>query len=120
MYRSGRRNWKSGLWLIQDEESGVICYSNDVARDYTGKFVRKQYVDRENPQDFIKGLNDPRPLPYTNPFPTSSHVCNFPSVFIGNTSVTARTDGPADHLFQSDGIGDMSIGCSFIIYPEVT
>lgn len=118
MYRSARRNWKSGTWLMEDEESGKVCYAKDLVRDYRGFFVRKKYADREHPQDFIKGLNDPKPLPYSHPIPTTAHICNYSSVFVGNTSVTARRDGPADHLFEASGIGQMAIGCSFIIYPE--
>jgi len=120
MYRSGRRNFKSGQWLVQDEESGVVRYSGDIVRDYIGRLITKQYADDEHPQNFVKGLNDPRPLPFMNPIPVTSHICNYESVFIGNTSVTARRNGPADHLFEASGVGDMSIGCSFIIYPEAT
>ena len=103
---------------MEDEESGKVCYAKDLVRDYRGFFVRKKYADREHPQYFIKGLNDPKPLPYSHPIPSTAHVCNFLPIFVGNTSVTARRDGPADHLFETSGIGDMSIGCSFIIYPE--
>ena len=120
MYNSGKRPWKSGKWLVQDEESGKICYSDEITRDYLGRLVRKQYADSEHPQDFVVGLNDPKPLPFTNPFPVAGEVCNqFDSIYIGNTSVTAQRDGPADHLFDK-GIGEMEIGCSFIIYPEST
>ena len=103
---------------MQDEESGKTCYAKELVRDYKGLWVRKKYADREHPQDFVKGLNDPRPIPYSPPFPRAGHICNFPDIFVGNTSVTARRDGPADHLFETSGIGDMSIGCSFIIYPN--
>lgn len=120
MYRSGRRNWKSGDWLVVDEESGVVRYASQITRDYLGRLVTKKYADYEHPQNFIKGLNDPKALPFVNPVPTTAHICNYSSVFVGNTNVTAKRDGPADHLFEANGIGDMSIGCSFIIYPEAT
>jgi hypothetical protein len=120
MYRSGQRKWKAGTWLMQDEESGKICYAKNLVRDYRGFFTRKSYADKEHPQDFVKGLNDPKPLPYSHSVYQSSHICNYSSVFVGNTSVTARRDGPADHLFEANGVGDMSIGCSFIIYPQDT
>lgn len=120
MYKSGRRPWKSGRWLFEDEESGIITYSDKVVRDYKGLYVRRQYVDHEHPQDFIKALPDPTPLPYSHPFPRPGHICNITPVFVGNTSVTAKNYGAADHLFRANGIGSMSIGCSFIIYPEST
>jgi hypothetical protein len=120
MYRSGRRNWRKGAWLVEDEESGVVSYSTQITRDYLGNLVRKQYADSEHPQDFVRGLNDPKALPFMHPIPVTSHICNYSSVFIGNTNVTASRDGPADHLFEASGIGSMSLGCSFIIYPEST
>lgn len=120
MYKTGRKNWRSGKWVIQDEESGIVTYSDQVVKDYRGFYVRKQYADREHPQDFIKALSDPEPLPFSNPFYRAGHICNYSPVFIGNTSVTAMRDGPADHIFEASGIGDMEIGCSFIIYPEST
>lgn len=118
MYKSGQRRWKSGDWLMEDEESGKVCYAKELVRDYRGFFTRKKYADQEHPQDFIKALNDPRPLPYSHPIPVSSSICNYASVFVGNTSVTAATDYAAYHLFEASGIGDMEIGCSFIIYPQ--
>jgi hypothetical protein len=117
MYRSGRRNFKSGQWLVQDEESGVVRYSSEITRDYLGRIITKRFADQEHPQHFVKGLNDPRPLPFMKPFPTTAHICNYESIFIGDTSVTAKRNGASSHLFEADGIGDMSIGCSFIIYP---
>jgi len=46
---------------MQDEESGKICYAKNLVRDYRGFFTRKSYADKEHPQDFVKGLNDPKP-----------------------------------------------------------
>lgn len=118
MYRSGQRPWKKGRWLVEDEESGVVCYSDEITRDYRGFLVRKRYADFENPQNFVKGVNDPKAIPFSHPIQVSSHVCTqFDSIYIGNTSVTAKRNGPADHLFD-EGISEMEIGCSFIIYPE--
>lgn len=121
MYRSGRRPWKSGKWLVQDEESGVICYSDNITRDYLGRLVRPKYADSEHPQDFVVGLDDPKPLPFTRPVPIAAGICGnqFTSIYVGDTAVIAKRDGPADHLFEG-GIGEMEIGCSFIIYPEST
>lgn len=118
MYKSGQRPWKNGTWLMQDEESGIVCYAKDLVRDYRGFFVRKKNADYEHPQNFVKGLNDPKPLPFSHPTYKMDHICNYSDVFVGNTSVTARRDGPANHLFEASGVGDMSIGCSFVIYPK--
>jgi hypothetical protein len=120
MYRAGRRNWKNGDWLVQDEESGVVRYASKITRDYLGRLITKGYEDYEHPQNFIKGLNDPKALPFVHPVHEASAICQqFDSIYIGNTSVTAQRDGPADHLFEQ-GIDEMEIGCSFIIYPEGT
>ena len=85
MYKSGQRTWRAGNWLMQDEESGKTCYAKELVRDYKGLWVRKKYADREHPQDFVKGLNDPRPIPYSHPFPRAGHICNFPDIFVGKS-----------------------------------
>lgn len=118
MYRSGQRPWRKGAWLVEDEESGVVTYSDKVTRDWKGFLVRKRFADYENPQDFVKGLKDPKPIPFSHPPQVDNDVCNqFSSIYVGNTTVTAKRTGAADHLFE-EGIGEMEIGCSFIIYPE--
>jgi len=108
-----RNRWKKGAWLIVDEESGITRYSSQVMRDYKGSFVTKRYADYEQPQNFVKAFDDPKPIPFAAPGISDFEVCNVEEYYVGNTTVVAYRDGPADHIFDA-GIGDMPIGCFFV------
>lgn len=103
-----RNSWKSGDWLIIDEESGVTRYASEVRKDFRGLYVTKTYADDEQPQDFIKALDDPRPVPYSNQPDRDWDICVMLPPSIGETHVPTPK-GPADHLFVY-GIGEMIIG----------
>jgi hypothetical protein len=113
-----RKGWKRGDWLIIDEESGVTKYASQVRRDWKGLYVSKQYADDEQPQDFIKPLDDPRPLPFYAMPDTNFDLNNFLPVFIGLTSARTPTitptAGAAAHIYDP-GIGDMEIGYDFFV-----
>lgn len=113
-----RNGWKSGDWLVIDEESGMTRYASEVRRDWKGLYVTKAYADDEQPQDFIKPLSDPRPLPfYAMPF-TEFDLANFVPIFIGETTLlTPRVTpdaGAAFHLYDP-GIGEMEVDYSFFV-----
>jgi len=93
-----RNRWNKGEFLIIDSESGMTRYSSQVKKDYTGEMVTKRWSDYEQPQDFIRPSDDPRPIPFSNPSLQSFTVSASAPAFVGNTSVTARS-GPATHLF---------------------
>ncbi len=93
-----RNGWKKGQFLIIDSESGMTRYSGKVTKDYTGERVTRRWADYEQPQDFIRPSDDPRPIPFANPGISDFTVSVSASVFVGNTSVTAKPS-PASHLF---------------------
>lgn len=93
-----RNGWKKGLFLIIDSESGMTRYSDQVKRDYTGEMVTNRWADYEQPQDFIRPSDDPRPIPFSNPGLQSFQVSASASFYVGNTTVPTKT-GPASHLF---------------------
>jgi len=96
---SGMRNrWKKGEFLIIDSESGMTRYSNQVTKDYTGIMVTKRHADFEQPQDFIRPCDDPRPIPFANPGLQDFQVGNCVPVNVGETNVPTPF-GPANHLF---------------------
>ena len=109
-----RNRWELGRWLIIDEESGVTRYNDEVRPDKDGRYVTKRYSDDEHPQDFIRPAKDPEAIPYGNPSNTVFEVCNTEQLFIGNSGVR-RPKSPFSHIYRPDGIGEMEIGCSFVV-----
>lgn len=109
-----RNRWELGRWLVIDEESGVTRYNDEVRQDVYGRLVTREYADDEHPQDFIKPAKDPEAVPYGNPPNTSLEVCNVEQLFIGETNVP-RPKSPFSHVYRPTGIGNMEIGCSFVV-----
>lgn len=93
-----RNGWKKGQYIIIDSESGMTRYSNQVKQDYRGEMVTKRHADYEQPQDFIRASNDPRPIPFANPGLQDFVVSTSALTYVGNTSVLTKT-APATHLF---------------------
>ncbi len=119
-----RRGWKSGEWLVRDEESGFVEYGSNVERDYYGVLKRKDQQDYKHPQMFVMAKEDPyMQSPQANPayvYDTSAYDV---SAFVFGTTVPTPY-GAASHLFQQSisvpipgdpGIGVMTIGSDFII-----
>lgn len=95
-----RNRWNKGEFLIIDAESGMTRYSSEVVKDYTGTMVTKRYADYEQPQDFVRAADDPRPIPFANPGLQDFDVEDCLPVYVGNTSVSTPF-GPANHLFDN-------------------
>jgi len=93
-----RNGWKKGQFLIIDSESGMTRYSNQVKEDYTGEMITRRYADYEQPQDFIRPVNDPKPIPFANPGVSDFEVSMCLPEFVGETSIPTPF-GPANHLF---------------------
>lgn len=112
---SRRRGWKSGDWLVMDEESGFTEYGTRCAYDYYGVLKLKTQGDRMHPQDFIRPLDDPYPVwPVHAPlreYDLSESVIGFT---IGTTSVPVE-DCPALPLFRP-GLGDAEIEYDLFVY----
>lgn len=117
-----RRGWKSGEWLVRDEESGFVEYGSNVRRDYYGVLTKKDQCDHVHPQNFVKAKNDPHiQFPQASPeyvYDTSAYNLG---AFIGQTNIPAPV-GPATHLFNPSavqgadpGIGDMAISTTFVV-----
>ncbi len=123
-----RRGWKSGDWLVRDEESGLVEYGSNVIRDYYGVLKRKDQAEKAHPQLFVRAKSDPyMQYPQANPSYTYDTSAYDVSAFIGATNIRTPI-GPASHLFAYyyavsadqggggvQGIGDMAIGSSFIV-----
>lgn len=111
-----RRRWhRRGDWLVMDDYTGFPAWgSESVKEDYYGRTTLKSNAEAPNPQDFVRAKDDPRPKAfYNNPdLETTVTECAEP-YYIGQTNIRTPR-GPASHLYDF-GIGEMEIGCSFIV-----
>ena len=111
-----RNRWKKRDWLVIDEESGLTKYASELQQDYRGLYVTKRYADDEQPQDFVKPLNDPYSVPFSNLPNRNFDVCNSFSYTIGNTDIKApQTNVPGWNYYAIPGISSMQIGCDFVV-----
>jgi len=62
-----RNQWRSNDYLVKDEESGYVRYASDMRLDYYGKTTHYRSADGPHPQEFVKPLRDPAPLPFILP-----------------------------------------------------
>lgn len=90
---------KKGTWKVIDEQSGLTVYSDKVRQDYLGRYVDNRHADYENPQNFIQSLDDPQPLPFTNPPDTDFRVANKIQATIGKTDIPTPI-GPGNGIYE--------------------
>lgn len=107
-----RRVYRSGDYLIQDDLTGEIGYASDTVKDYRGNVVLKKNLLKQNPQDFVKPINDGRPVNPDRPRNQNTTLQLYPD-FVGETNVPTPA-GPATHLYDA-GIGLAAIGSTFIV-----
>lgn len=133
-----RNRWKRGRWLVVDDESGEVLYSDQVVRRWDGMYVRKDQDEPIDPQWFITSENDPAPLPFVRPDDPAAPACK--------TRLAYQTDGifsqsvgtmvieetfivfpdgrpvvrpfPGYSLYVGSSIGSLEIGCSFVVFPN--
>lgn len=110
-----RRRHRVGRHLVTDDESGIVYYDDQVQEVWDGT-IRKHYEDR-HPQEFVRAGNDPYAVEDTRPVADVAKPCNVAPVLVGGTSIQAKTNGPAVHLFQP-GVGDAEVGCTLVVYPD--
>ena len=60
--------------------SGFKVPVADLVRNWDGQMVDKRFVDKRNPQDFVRGVKDDQRLPVSRPEPED--------VFLGTNEVT--------------------------------
>jgi hypothetical protein len=100
-----RNRYRKGRWLVVDDESGQVLYSDQVVRRWDGMYVRKDQDEPIDPQWFITSENDPKSLPFVRPDELSPPACK--------TRPAYQNDG-----IWSLGVGTMVIEQSFIVYPS--
>jgi hypothetical protein len=114
----GRRNGRPGDYLVTDQYLGVTTYASKVRRDFWGSLVQKPL--QRNLQEISQPLLDPYPVPYVtgSSYERVPNTCIFERIpfYIGNTTIrTPLTSPAAQALYNTTGIGDMSVGCTFVV-----
>lgn len=112
-----RRNGRKGSWLATDDYTGVTTYANRLQKDYWGNMVVSPL--KRNLQEIASPLDDPRPVSfYRGPTYEQVNPCDFETqpLFIGLTNIRTPQTGTSETLGLDPGIGDASIGCTFIVH----
>ena len=59
-----REKFRPGRHLVEDEESGLTVWDDQVTRTWDRQIVRKNWADTKHPQDYVP----PQPIP-ARPYP---------------------------------------------------
>lgn len=113
-----RRNGRPGDYLMTSDYDGVTHYASELQTDYWGNKGTKQQILARNLQEVATPLNDPYPVPYfIGPQYEQTTACQFEStpVFIGKTTRPFLNNSAYAQAFLNQGIGEMSISCTFIV-----
>ena len=112
-----RRGQKRGDWLATDDTTGFTCYASELRLDYWGN--RTKIPLQRNLQEIAMPLNDPAPVPfYRGPSYESSDGCvgEIAPLYVGLTTVPTNFDNMASPVLGlGAGLGDMAIGCTFVV-----
>lgn len=113
-----RRNGRPGTHLVIDQYTGFTTYRERVSRDFWGSWAIKPL--KRNLQDIATPLLDPYPVDvYTgSAYETYETPCIFERIpfYIGTTNIRTPTTSPAAQaIFNTTGIGDMEVGCTFMV-----
>lgn len=133
-----RNRYRKGKWLVVDDESGQVLYSDQVVRRWDGMYVRKDQDEPIDPQWFITSENDPKSLPFVRPDEASPPACKTRPAY-QNDGIWALGVGtmvieesfivypsyraplkpfPGYNLYVGSSVSRMEIGCSFIVFPD--
>lgn len=107
-----RRVWREGDYLIQDDLTGEIFYASEAVKDYRGNIVHRKNLLKQNPQDFVKPIDDGHPVTPERPRNQDTSLVLYPD-FVGDTNVPTPV-GPASHLYNA-GVGQMVVGSTFLV-----
>jgi hypothetical protein len=67
-------------WNIICDASGFKIKASQSVRQWDGAIVDRRFVDRRNPQDFVKGVREDSSVPFARP--------EGPDIFVGPGDVT--------------------------------
>ena len=112
-----RRKQRKGDWLATDDYTGFTRYASELKQDFWGSYAVKPLL--RNMQEIAAPLNDPEPVPfYRGPSYESTPVCvaEVAPQYVGNTTVPTNPNNMAFQVLNlNPTLGDMTVGCTFII-----
>lgn len=113
-----RRNGRKGDYLYTSDYTGVAGYASRMQKDYWNDYNDGKILQR-NLQEIATPLNDPYPVPmYNGPDYEKGVECasEIIPLFIGRTTRRTPTGTTTIQALGVDpGVGQMSIGCTFIV-----
>jgi len=111
-----RNRWRKGRWLVTDDESGFVHYSDQMVRRWDGAYVIASQDEPIDPQWFIRAKPDPLPVPFVRPDAPAAPACDTRSPYDANDQLLKPF--PGYQLLVGTDIGSFEIGCSFVVYPD--
>jgi len=113
---SERNRYRRGRWLVTDDESGTVHYSDQMVRRWDGAIVRASQDEPIDPQWFIRAKADPRPVAFVRPDAIAGPQCETRSPYDANNQLLKPFAGYS--TLVGTGIGTFEIGCSFVVFPD--
>lgn len=111
------RNQRKGDWLATDDTTGFTQYASKLRQDFWGNMTAIPL--KRNLQEIATPLDDPAPVSfYRGPQYESFDPCDaeIAPVYVGNTTVPTNPNNMAYQVLNlNPGIGDMTVGCTFIV-----
>lgn len=94
-----RNTHRVGHWLVSCDECGWTYYNDQMRKRWDGALVCEKDWEPRHPQDYVHAKSDGRPPTDTRPDNAVLTVNNTYPGTVGQTGVSAKTNGPAVHLF---------------------
>ena len=74
------------------EASGFKCYADELVRQWDGARVLPRFLDKRNPQDFVTGVPDGKPIPNARPEAPDTFLTNqVQSVLVAGFTLIPQT-----------------------------
>lgn len=112
-----RRRGRPGDYLATDDTTGFTKFASELRLDFWGN--RTAIPLERNLQEIAQPVDDPMPVPFfRGPSYEVTNGCQAETmpVFVGNTDVPTNPNNAAvNALSLNPGIGDMAVGCTFIV-----
>lgn len=75
-----------------DPASGFKVDLDQLVRQWDGQMVDRRFVDKENPQNYLRGIKDDQSLPYSRPEPPDTYVAG-PVIWQSGAFMTTQLGG---------------------------
>lgn len=116
-----RRNQRPGDHLATSDYSGCTTWASKLQKDYWGMYGEANEILKRNLQEIANPLADPYPVDiYRGPQYEATTACDFETqpLYIGNTIIPFPNTEVTSVLGLNVGIGDASVGCTLVVYPD--